>query len=241
MNKWKKIIIGVLIAVISVFVLLGYDQARLALVFYNKVVNNKMDSSIDIAQDPEVMDLELAETTYQLIEGWNLVAFPVKPIEFDTAAGLMADILNKGGYVTTVSVWDGDNWQEFAQRGKSKFGFDFEIEAGKSYFLKSEQQFAWRVAGDKVEEAQAYKLEPGWNTIGFVKEGMDAREVIDEINQGQEKATVLDWWTPGSQWELFIKRFLSEGDVREYGENFSIEPQKGYMIFVNEALDWRLE
>jgi|GEM_PF-2426981 hypothetical protein len=189
----------------------------------------------------QINEIDLESVNYRLIEGWNLVAFPVKPIEFDTAAGLMTDILNKGGYVTTVSVWDGDDWQEYAQRGKTKFGFDFEIEAGKSYFLLSQQDMDWRVAGDKVEESREYKLEPGWNTIGFVKEGMDARRVIDDINQGQEKATVLDWWTTASQWELYIKRFLSEDDVREYGENFAIEVQKGYMIFVNQALDWRLE
>ena len=90
----------------------------------------------------QINEIDLESVNYRLIEGWNLVAFPVKPIEFDTAAGLMTDILNKGGYVTTVSVWDGDDWQEYAQRGKTKFGFDFEIEERKD------------IKDDKVDKEQ---------------------------------------------------------------------------------------
>ncbi|MFH1280685.1 MAG: hypothetical protein ABII08_03695, partial [Candidatus Beckwithbacteria bacterium] len=39
---------------------------------------------------------------YELIEGWNLVAFPIRPVNFNMASGLVLDVAKKGGYVTVV-------------------------------------------------------------------------------------------------------------------------------------------
>ncbi|MBU1085224.1 hypothetical protein KKB06_02650, partial [Patescibacteria group bacterium] len=180
---------------------------------------------------------------YELIEGWNLVAFPIRPVNFNMASGLVLDVAKKGGYVTVVSVWDGDRWQEFVQRGKDSFGEDFEILPGKAYFLRNEKQVNWQVIGEPVQprELAEYKLEKGWNTIGLVKEDLQAKKVIDQINQGQEKATVIDWWTMAGNWELFVKRIYSAEDIQEYGENFDINKETGYMVFVKEPVVWRVQ
>jgi hypothetical protein len=241
MSKWKWIIISIVVAGTSVFFGMVSKQIELARLVYTKVMKNELDISLNKAQEPTVLEVGMTETTYHLIEGWNFVSFPLNPASFDTAAGLIIDVAKKGGYVTVVSAWDGDGWIEFAQREDRKYGQDFEIVPGKAYFLRSHLEIDWRIVGDELEPIKEYQFKEGWNTIGFVGKEAKAKEVIDDINQGQEKATVIDWWTTGSQWELFIKRYLAEGDVREYGENFSIEGQKGYMILVNQDLDWRLD
>lgn len=182
------------------------------------------------------------KAVYQLNQGWSLVAFPVRPVNFRTASGLILDVAKKGGYVTAVSKWDGDRWLEFVQRGKDQFGFDFEIEPGQAYFLQNQKEVNWEVIGEPVlaSELNEYQLEQGWNTLGLVDESLDARQVIDGINQGQERATVMDWWSKAGNWELFIKRLYEDGQVEEYGENFSINREAGYMIFVKEPVVWRL-
>mgnify|MGYP003992996347 FL=1 len=202
--------------------------------------------SLDLITKGEVgiSQVEASEikAVYQLNQGWNLVAFPVKPVNFRNASGLILDVAKKGGYVTTVSKWDGDRCIEFVQRGKDQFGFDFEITPGQAYFLQNQKEVSWQVIGEPVlaKDLNEYRLEKGWNTIGLLDESLDARQVIDGINQGVERATVIDWWTTAGNWELFIKRLYSADDVQEYGENFKIDRSKGYMIFVNESVDWRV-
>lgn len=186
------------------------------------------------------------EVTYELIEGWNFIALPLLPTNFDNAAGLIREVVRQGGQVTTVSSWDGDRWQEFSQRGREQYGNNFKLEPGKAYFVRSHKQFSWQVRGDpvKVSEFVGYQLQPGWNSLGLFDETKTARQIIDGINiedgQMRERATVIDWWTTASNWELFIKRIYSAEDIEEYGENFAIKKDRGYMIFVNQAINWRL-
>lgn len=181
------------------------------------------------------------KASYELIEGWNLVALPVRPVNFKTASGLIKDVVKKGGYVTTVSVWDGDRWQEFVQRGKDQFGFDFELEPGEAYFLKNEKEVLWSIVGEPVsqQDLAEYQLDSGWNTLGIVKDELTAQKVIDQINQGEERATVMDWWTKAGNWELFVKRLYENGRIEEYGENFKVNKTNGYMIFIKEPMIWR--
>ena len=55
------------------------------------------------------------QISYDLVEGWNFIAFPMQPITVRTAAELIKDVGDAGGYVTLVSRWNGDRWQEFAK------------------------------------------------------------------------------------------------------------------------------
>jgi len=194
-------------------------------------------TSPQIAQNDIVGDIN---ASYDLLEGWNYIAFPIKPINFTTASGLIKDIINKGGYVTTVSVWDGDRWQEFSQRGLQKFGFNFNIIPGKAYFIKAEKKLTWAIVGEPVqpEELQLYQLNHGWNGVGFITPNQTASTIIDSINQGKENATVIDWWWSGD-WDLFIKRYYDTGQIEEYGNDFPILNTRGYMILLNQPTTWR--
>lgn len=192
-------------------------------------------------------ELTASEVTYDLLEGWNFVAFPLKPINFGTAAELVVDVARKGGYVTTVAYWDGDRWQEFSQRGVEAFGLDFPIKPQVAYFLRAEKSSSWRVVGVPLTDADltAYTLQPGWNGVGLPAfrsgEGR-ARDVLDRINIGggstSEKVNEIDWWQGGS-WDVFVKRLYSSENIQEYGNNFPIMDSRGYMIKANQTVEWK--
>jgi len=217
-----------------------FSSYRFAQNFFNRLRQG------EITPPPQIQQLDIPTSSditanYKLLEGWNFVAFPVKPIEFTTAAGLIQDVIKQGGYVTTVSAWDGDRWQEFSQRGLEKFGFDFNIYPGQAYFLKNEQLLdSWEVIGIPVTPNQLalYQLEQGWNTLGIVQPNLKAQIVLDSINQGKENATVINWWWSGD-WDLFIKRYYDTGQIEEYGNNFPILNTHGYMILLNQPTTWR--
>lgn len=208
----------------------------------NKQINSNKSSQKPIPLIAEIDIKGDIKAEFDLIEGWNYIAFPIKPVNFATASDLIKDIVNKGGYVTTVSVWDGDRWQEFSQRGVKKFGFNFNILPGKAYFLKAEKPLKWTVFGDPIQpqELSAYSLDPGWNGVGIIAPNLTAQTVLDSINQGAENATVIDWWWSGD-WDLFIKRYYDSGQIEEYGNNFPILNTRGYMILLNQPTTWRLE
>jgi hypothetical protein len=220
---------------LTLVVLAGFSVVRRTVTrVYERVVSEV------VPEIPEVVASQRSEEIYSLLDGWNLVAFPFVPDNFSTAAGLMLDVAENGGYITTVSVWDGDRWQEFSQRGGISFGQDFSLEPGKAYFVRSHEQMEWRVAGDLVERGLEVSLEPGWNGVGFVSSGFTASSVIDGINQGlAEKAREIDWWNSGA-WEVFVKRIYSESDIQEYGINFPVELNRGYMIRATEEVSLRL-
>jgi len=174
------------------------------------------------------------------------VAFPFEPEAFSTVVGLVVDVARAGGYVTTVSVWDGDRWQEYSQRGSLGFGQDFPVEIGKAYFLRNHKQVEWSVSGVVSETPVELALQRGWNGVGIPVLGFNAGNVLDEINlvgvgEGQqviERATEIDRWRSGF-WDPFVKRIFAEDDVQEYGDNFQIEMNRGYMIQVKEEVLWK--
>ena len=130
------------------------------------------------------MDLEptTQSSSYNLTEGWNLIAFPVAPTSVTTAAEAVQDIAKEGGYVTTISTWEGDKWVEYSQRGAEKFGHDFAIAPGRAYFLESQMNSVWTVAGRPVEAGKLiFNLSAGWNGVGILKERMTAVQILDDI------------------------------------------------------------
>jgi len=181
-----------------------------------------------VAEEAEVAE---AEVSYELLEGWNLVAFPFSPLTVKSAALLIEDVRQQGGTVSAVSRWDGDGWQEYVERGTERYGYDFAIEPGKAYFLRSHDYLQWRVVGVPPikKEVLPIELRSGWQAIGIIQSPLTAGQVLSAINDGEERAVEIDWWRSGS-WEVFVQRRYSVENAQEYGTNFTIEPTKGYMV-----------
>jgi hypothetical protein len=176
---------------------------------------------------------------YRLLNGWNFIAFPIKPLNFKNASGLMLDIKNKGGYATVVARWDGDRWQEYVQRGEEIFGDNFPISPGEGYFVRNHKTIDWVIVGEEVtqDDLNPYSLKTGWNAVGLIGQAKKAEDILDSIDQGEEVATEIDWWDSGS-WALFVKRIYSPENIKSYGTNFSIQDNQGYMIKINQDSTW---
>ncbi len=180
--------------------------------------------------------------TYNLLIGWNLVHFPLKPTEFTTAAGLVETVAKKGGYVTTIATWEDGIWTEYVQRGATAYSPDFPIQPGKAYFLRSHRELEWQVTGTPVAVTKL-ALKPGWNTIGLTPgENIHAGNILHALNNKntQEKATELDRWLSGN-WQVFVTRVYSTDNIQEYGDDFSLSDIEGYMIKSNDYLELQLE
>jgi hypothetical protein len=218
--------IGLLVAVLMLAITMAWVQAW-----------QRFDQAV---WEPTVVGQAVASeqsretVVYTLYEGWNFIAFPFRPITVKTAKELIQDVQLMGGYVTTVSRWDGDRWQEFSQRGNEYFGHDYELVPGEAYFVRNHRQVEWIITGLTLPLNETYgqaALKPGWNAVGLLPGRIDTAEaVLDAINTGNvERATEIDRWISGN-WDVFVKRIYSPTNIREYGHNFKLESNRGYMI-----------
>lgn len=172
--------------------------------------------------------------TYNLVEGWNFIAFPMEPITVKSAAEVIKDVADAGGYVTMISRWNGDRWQELAQRGVEQYGNDFPLVPGEAYFVRNEKAVEWNVSGTALARDSKYGkvvLHPGWNAVGLNPISVvDARGVLDTLSKdGIERASEIDKWYSGN-WQMLVKRWYSAENVQEYGDNFKLDGSHGYMI-----------
>lgn len=173
---------------------------------------------------------ELVELHYLLLDGWNFVSFPVETIAFETAADLIRDVVDNGGFVSTVATWEGDNWATFTHSAPDQFGSDFAIEPGKAYFIRSHEEYDWKVYGVDYEVLPTRELTKGWNAVSLVGfKDQTAENILDSLSKGEDIAREIDWWQSGS-WDPFVKRIYSTENIETYGNNFHVDDTKGYMI-----------
>lgn len=227
------------------------------------VVENAIENAIDLVQDllggsddtkqsfnliPEVLaqtaaspaaDMKVATGSaqsaskeIQLVPGWNLITIPAIPTKPLTASVLLQDIALQGGYATTVSRLQNGQWNSFVIRGDAVFGGDdFAIEPGKSYFVKALLSSTY-IMVDSLDFVAPVKLNVGrgWNAVGFpfMASDMNASLLIDKINEHEVEADSLARWESGL-WDTFIKQ-----QQEEYGENFAIESNRGYLLKVKK-------
>ena len=228
---WAKTIfkytgLGLLVFILGILVI-GFVILRRE---YNKFQSNQADANLDLTQSGTLNADGLVSQSYSLLNGWNFVAFPFEPVSFTSAANLITEIAKNGGFVSTVSSWDGDRWIEFSQSGADQYGQDFPIVPGRAYFLRSHQEYAWKVYGKPLTALPARALSPGWNAIGFIPaDPSKAENILDAINHGTDNAREIDHWWSGS-WDVFVKRTYNPNNIKSYGNNFIIDPTKGYML-----------
>lgn len=217
-------------------------------VFADANKNGRQEETEPLLNSPGV-ELNLTKKdnaiVYSLLNGWNLVHFPLAPTTFSTAKELIAEIAREGGYVTTVATWKDGQWLEYVQRGNDIYSADFPIEPGVAYFLRSHRTMDWLVTGNPVDPTPV-KLIPGWNSLGlFLSKGQTAEDVLDAINQSQDGQTTeivneIDRWLSGN-WQVFVKRLYRQENLRNYGDNFVINPEEGYMIKSTDFINLTLE
>lgn len=170
-----------------------------------------------------------------LLPGWNLVtltALPGKPI---TASVLLTEIARQGGYATTVATLENSAWKTFVVRGDKSFsGEDFPITPGKAYFLKSLKRSLLLFKGQEFAAPVKLSLNSGWNAVGLPKTSQtyNASKLIDALNIKEGNADAASRWESGL-WDTFVKKA-----VEQYGENFPIETNRGYIVRVGKEVEF---
>lgn len=188
--------------------------------YYDENNNGKWDSKEHAVPWAGVeIDLKKVkrEKTISLLIGWNLVtltALPEKPL---TAATMLEEIASQGGYGVTVSTLDNGAWKSYVVRGDKTFSDDdFTIEPGKAYFVKALKRSTLSFKGQEFVAPLKLDMKSGWNAVGFPYSEKP-------LKASDLKANTAARWESGA-WDTFVK--LEE----EYGNNFPIEIQRGYII-----------
>lgn len=173
--------------------------------------------------------------TYELREGWNLVAFPIVPESFTTAAELVTDVARQGGYITSVARWVDGRWEAYIQRGDQPYGQDFPLEPGVGYMLRGHLPTTWTASGFQITSAIPLNLKKGYNLVGVVSPSSPtAISTIDKINTtaNEEVARTVTRFESGL-YEPLVKR---ANEI--YGEDYPLEKTRGYFIRVEKDVKW---
>ena len=117
---------------------------------------------------------------------------------------------------------------------------DFPLKVGEAYFIQNHKAVTWGITGLPLAKTGDYgqlSLKPGWNAVGLnpVSEST-AVDVLDKASSlGLERADEMDQWQSGN-WQTLVKRWYSESNIQEYGDNFNLSNTRGYMIRAYEPV-----
>lgn len=172
------------------------------------------------------------ETEIKLLKGWNLISLPLNPQSLK-ASDLLAEISKQGGGATAVSTYQNGAWKTFVARGNQVYSNpadDFNLEAGKAYFIKASKTANFKFSGQAITQSPKLNLVSGWNAVGLPLAGaVKADKLIDQVNEQSLNADALARWESGL-WDSFVKK--GEG---KFGNNFMIENQRGYILRTKES------
>jgi len=175
------------------------------------------------------------ENTFEIKEGWNLIAFPFVPSDVWSASDLVTDIARQGGYITSVTRWNNGRWEAYIQRGDQPYGQDFPLEPGVGYMLRGHLPVNWVASGYQITSSLPLSLKKGYNLVGVISpNSYSAATTIDAINSSthEETARTVTRFESGL-YEPLVKQ---KGEV--YGEDYPIEKTRGYFIRVEEDTNW---
>jgi len=120
-----------------------------------------------------------------LVDGWNIIALAVEPVEEYTASTLAAAINEQGGDVTQVFWWNAaaGSWDFYLV--EMGFGTDFTIEVGYGYLLKNTTPATWTYLGVPLSaEYSVTTPEPQVTNVGNMS------FTISWVSQNAEQGSV---------------------------------------------------
>lgn len=201
---------------------------------YTTRIRSHAQSLRQVVARETILGTSTSEVTlyYDLLDGWNLVAFPVAHAGLAKASDIMRVFGQQGAYITTVSSWDGDKWIEFSMRADQTYGFDFELQKHAAYFVRNHIPSIVAITGTVVPlDLKDLAVRPGWNAISLPEGMPNALAVLTQLNAASKEgeAQEINRFNSGS-WQPFIKQEIAPGDVREYGDNFAIDRRLWYFV-----------
>lgn len=160
------------------------------------------------------------------MNGWNLMTLTAIPATPLTASTMIQNINSQGGQTTSVSTLQDGVWKTFVVRGGNEYsGEDFAVELGQGYFVKNNNRSLFTFNGQDLVAPVKVSLKTGWNAIGvpFAQNPLTAASLSDKT-----QSEVVNEFE-SSLWKGFVKK----GD-QQYGDNFDIQPNKGYILKVGQ-------
>lgn len=172
------------------------------------------------------LDKTSQDKIISLHAGWNLISLPILPNQPLTASILLSQIAKEGGYATTISSLQDNQWQSYIIRGDKSFsGSNFTIEPAKAYFVKVIKPAVITLSGQDFISSVGLDLKSGWNGIGvpFSANQYDASKLLDELNKSG-KADELSEFDSGV-WNTLLRK-----GQQQFGGSFKINNKKGYIL-----------
>lgn len=192
---------------------------------------------------------------YNLTTGWQLISIPLEIDNFK-ASDLLDEIVNHGGYATTVAKYQDGRWNIYKIRGGDTFSDeDFEIKPGEGYMVRIINPVLLTLAGFSPKVSSEFDLSIGWNLVGFnpgVSENGEnvwqnedpnnddtwtADEILKVMQINGIEATTITEWDHGKYNNYILEKNLS------FGFDYDLSPLKGYFILIkkkDKKSKWKL-
>lgn len=183
--------------------------------------------------------MEVEKTTdiaaYSLNAGYNLVGFPLRTDEFETASELLK-YMNEKGVAATQLVRYVDGVFEmhvYRQDAQTSYSDDFYLLPNSAYFLKVNSKSRFSYSGQRyVQNTVKYPISIGWNLMAFPKEeGFQASSILEELNQSDYAANVISKNESGRYDSIVVE------DGLVYGNDFKVISSEGYFVKVENIAD----
>ena len=184
-----------------------------------KIVWVQVEDSVGNLSEPYPAYIGQWLSSMSMQPGWNHISWPLSPQVSYTAESLCEEMNGQGGNIVEIDRWHNGGWD--GHLCGLSFN-DFEIEMGRSYFIKSNATSNWSMEGYQVTEAVSLTLQVGWNPIAISHtDAYSAESLCDDIIAQGVSVVEIDRWHNGG-WEGHICGLPFN--------DFNIERGTGYFI-----------
>lgn len=203
----------------------------------------KENEDMIVSQSAVVVSVSQETTAKEMTfkKGLNIVSFNFLPSGLNQDKKMdskeFLQLANSDNYnISRISYFSAGQWDGgtiYDAKTKKTKGIPFDVTLGKGYLIVAERDCTISVPAYSIESPVPIAFSSGWNLVGV--HGYDkqytAKSLINSVNsiEGLKANNVTYWPTSKSMYQGFQ---LSEG--REYGQDFSISPDLGYFVRINE-------
>lgn len=172
--------------------------------------------------------------TYNFVAGWNYMALPNNSPSISTSEFLQrVNSQKQDNYI--LSIWNTtlSSFTSISIDNSDIYGRDNQLSKSTPFFFRAPAEFKFKYKHSKDTSTSEITLSDGWNSTVF--NSVSSKTPIDFIK------TELSAYTTESYSKVYISKFESSKQVwktyiydagREYGDQFEIEEDTPYFIFL---------
>ncbi len=168
--------------------------------------------------------------TMTLYNGWNLIGL-TRDYDY-SAKSMLIDINSQGGRCDSVIQWvkEKQSYEGIVYFDDSLFGFDFDTDPGVGYWVRCDGKSFWTQQGSHYFTQEIpIEFVHGWNLISIPYSSAPCRT-------GQLNRDTNDLCWRIVEYDGQLNEFHSR--FRQYGDNFTLSPGKGYLVLCDGHVNW---